>query len=524
MREVCGRIGRTVIIAPPVVIEPYASARDPLPVEFPVKRISIRPAAHRDTRVLFGDDGPVRERDGRAFLEQTGIGRAPADKPVDDLVDVAVAPPGGLLEHRDGELLPPAVLDDHQQVRLPLGELGGLPTGGPVEEPVDPGRLEEVLPGSVEAGDALNDLLLPLPVPEEGMGLDQVQEHLGVPPVVVLLELDAGCEGDRDEEPPLPEVLPHRPADPDLVGFPVAVAGDLLVAEEDPCEHPPVLLRGVVDPTGEHPVEDLVVTGALDLCHPPDAPLGDGADEPLTVPADGAVDERLPEGGRHAFQDLLHLVGERGVVEHDHAAGLQAVMVEERLVAHRPLEPEPLRDLPEHRSERMALALPGFAGDGDVQSVGIDHRPGGKGEDEALSDRGIAFVVKGKRPEHLAQGVAGGEDLKRFFHFRRRCRWGCHRCGGRGQGCRAWRSLPVIPVPELLPPLRTPAAALVVAAGKDGPARELDSKRTVVVRSGERAFLQGIQCPAVPGAFGPETKAVPEKPGSEVERPLPLSL
>ncbi|OPX70873.1 MAG: hypothetical protein A4E38_01288 [Methanoregulaceae archaeon PtaB.Bin108] len=199
-------------------------------------------------------------------------------------------------------------------------------------------------------------------------------------------------------------------------------------------------------------------------------------------------------------------------------------MVEERLVAHGPLKPEPLRDLPEHRSERVALALPGFAGDGDVQSVGIDHRPGGEGEDEALGDRGIALVVKGKRPEHLPQGVAGGEDPDCFFHFRRRCRWGCHRCGGRGQGCRAWRSLPVIPVPELLPPLRTPAAALVVAAGKDGPARELDGERTVMVRSGERAFLQGIQGTAVPGAFRPDTDAVPKKPGAEVERSLPLSL
>ncbi|OPX63568.1 MAG: hypothetical protein A4E33_01630 [Methanoregula sp. PtaB.Bin085] len=301
------------------------------------------------------------------------------------------------------------------------------------------------------------------------------------------------------------------------MGFPVAVAGDLLVAEEDPGKDPPVLLGRVVDPAGEHPVEDLVVARTLDLCHPPDAPFRDRAHEPLPVPADGAVDERLPEGGSHAFEDLLHLVGERGIVEHDHAAGLQVVVVEERFVAHRPLEPESLRDLPEHRSERVALALPALAGDGDVQSVGVDYRSRGEGEDEAFGDSGVALMVECEGPEHLAQRVAGIEDLKGLFHFRGRSQWRSDGPGVSGRGRRAWRRIPLIPVPEFLPPLRTAAAALVVAAGKHRPARELDGERPVVVCGRERALLQGIQGPAVPGTFRPDADAVPGEPGTEVE-------
>ncbi|OPX62686.1 MAG: hypothetical protein A4E33_02160 [Methanoregula sp. PtaB.Bin085] len=199
-------------------------------------------------------------------------------------------------------------------------------------------------------------------------------------------------------------------------------------------------------------------------------------------------------------------------------------MVEERLVAHRPLEPEPLRDLPEHRSERVALALPALAGDGDVQSVGVDHRSRGEGEDEAFGDSAVALVVECEGPEHLAQRVARTEYPDGLFHFRGRGRGRSDGIGVPWRGRRPWRSGPLIPVPKLLPPLRAAAAALVVTAGKYRPARELDGERPVVVSGGERALLQGIQGSAVPRAFRPDSDAVPGEPRPEVERAVLLSM
>ena len=188
-----------------------------------------------------------------------------------------------------------------------------------------------------------------------------------------------------------------------------------MVPEENPGQHKIVLLRGVVDPAGEHPVKYLVVARALHLGHPPDAPFRDGADLPLPVPAHGAVEERFAERGGHSFQDLLHLVREGGVVQDDHHAWLERVVVEEGLVAHRPLEPEPLGDLAEDGGEDMALPLPALPGDGDVQSIGIDHRAGGEGEEETLGHGLVADVVQAAAVQHRLQGVAGAEDLVSIF-------------------------------------------------------------------------------------------------------------
>ncbi|OPX73480.1 MAG: hypothetical protein A4E39_01042 [Methanoregulaceae archaeon PtaB.Bin152] len=94
----------------------------------------------------------------------------------------------------------------------------------------------------------------------------------------------------------------------------------------------------------------------------------------------------------------------------------------------------------------------------------------------------------------------------------------------RWSGCRALWGLLVVPVPKLIPPLRTSAAALVVAAGEHGAAYELDGERPVMVCGGERALLQGIQGAAVPRAFRPDADAVPGEPGTEVECPLFLSV
>jgi len=70
---------------------------------------------------------------------------------------------------------------------------------------------------------------------------------------------------------------------------------------EDRC----VLIGRVIDPDAEHPVHDLVVTGQLHLCQPPDAPLGDGADPDLPVAGERPVLDRLPEARCRRLQDLL---------------------------------------------------------------------------------------------------------------------------------------------------------------------------------------------------------------------------
>ncbi len=326
--EGCRRIAGVTALVRTHLFDPHPAAGDPVLVKLLVEGVGVGPPPHREPALLLGHHRPVGERDRRALLEEPRVGHPPARIPVDQLVDAPVAPARRPLEHGNGELRPPLPADQVQQVRLPPGELAGLAAGRPVEQAVEPGRFPEVIPGGNDAGDPAHVPGLPLHEPEERVRLDQVQKHLRVPPVVPGLEPDPGGERDHHVEPLPAEHLPHRLADQYLGPLLIPVGRDVLVPEEDPCQHEVVLLRGVVDPAGEHPVEDLVVARALDLRHPPHAPLRDGADLPLPVPAHGAVDKRLAKRGGNPLQDLLHLVRERGIVQDDHRARLQRVVVE----------------------------------------------------------------------------------------------------------------------------------------------------------------------------------------------------
>ena len=139
-------------------------------------------------------------------------------------------------------------------------------------------------------------------------------------------------------DPFVPDDLPHRPAGEDFRPDRVREARRFLLLLRHVVEDRCVLLRGVVDPAGEHPVEYLVVTRAFDLRDPPETPLRYPAHDRLPVLAHRPVDDRLLERRRGTFQDLLHLLGEVLVVEDDHGPGLHVVLVEEELVRHRPFQ------------------------------------------------------------------------------------------------------------------------------------------------------------------------------------------
>lgn len=84
-----------------------------------------------------------------------------------------------------------------------------------------------------------------------------------------------------------------------------------------------------IDPAGDHPVEELVVTWPLGLRHPPYATLWDGADPHPPFPRHGPVLNRLPDAGGRGLENLLHLIGERCAIEHNHWARLHTIQVVE---------------------------------------------------------------------------------------------------------------------------------------------------------------------------------------------------
>ena len=231
----------------------------------------------------------------------------------------------------------------------------------------------------------------------------------------------------------------------------------------------PVLLDGIVDPDREHPVHHLVVADTLDLCEPPDAPLGDGADPEFPLGRDGAVHDRLAEVRRRRFEDLLKVVGECDVVKEEGGAGPEVVVVVERLIRDGALEFIGIGDEILHRRAGVGLPLPRVAGDGDVEAVCVLDRLGGKGHHEALRDRPVADMAPVEGVEYERERVAGLEDLHRspvmlvqgwggFFRH--------HLCLRRTGG---FLLLPgLVHPPEFRPALGSSAAGVVVAPGKEG--------------------------------------------------------
>ncbi len=252
---------------------------------------------------------------------------------------------------------------------------------------------------------------------------------------------------------------------------------------EDTGQDPLVLLGRVIDPAGEHPVEYLVIPGPLHLCDHTDAPLRDGADLALAVLVDRAVHERLPEAGRDPFQDLGHVLGECGIIEHDRHAGLQVIDVEQGLIRHRPGKPEPFGDLPEHGRKGMAFPLPALARHRDMQTVRVDDRPGRQRHDKTFRNGFIPFVVNRKGPDHRPFRIAMFQDGKGLVPAGEvsRC-WGRRDPPGGLSGLVCFFSalcacsLLFISVPELLPALLSCPAGGMMAPGVNAAARELDGK------------------------------------------------
>ncbi|KUG15320.1 hypothetical protein ASZ90_015017 [hydrocarbon metagenome] len=510
-----------------MVIQPDIPARTPAPEQVMVEGVGIGPPPHGEAPpFLIGHYGPVAVGDGRALLQETRVADTPARVAMDTLVDVPAAPPGSFLELGDGELRPAGALDDRDQVRLPFGELRLLATGSPVQQPIEPACFLEVLVIGRDAGHGPDQGLLPLHEPQDRVRLDQVEKHLRVPPVGRRLEPDPVPvrDGHIDQLPP--DHLPHGPADQDFGGFSPHLLRVGQVPGQDAGQHPGVLLPGIIDPAGEHPVEDLVIPDPLHLRHPPDAPLRDDAQHPLPVLAHRQVVKRLAERGGDPFQDLGHVLGECPVVQDDHRPWLQALQVEESLVAHPLGETVPGRDLLLHRGEGVALALPALTGDRDVEAVRVQDGAGCKRHDHALGHHLVALVVQGKRPEHRLlrvpvlegrEGLGTPRNLIRFKWWSSPGSW----CGC-GRSLRSPAGSRLILIPEFLPPLGPSPARCMLAAGRDSAARELDGERPVLVSPGERAGVEDEEgAPLVRFLAGYPDPMVPE-PASKIDR-FPLS-
>ena len=244
-----------VLVIPIVGVQPAGPALRPLPVDIGIELVGNRPPFHREPRLVVGHNRPVRKRDGRALLQEPAIRVAPAHVAVHHLPDTRAGPAGDLLELLDGELRPPRLRNQPEYPCLDLGKLRLLPAGRPVQVVIEPDRIGEVLAGGQDAGRAvLCPGRLPLHAPEKRMGLDEVQEHLGVPAVGRVAEPDPPGERDDHEHPAGPEIVPQRLAENHLLPFPDRGRRHRLVLLQDAGEHPGVLLRGIIDPAGEHPV------------------------------------------------------------------------------------------------------------------------------------------------------------------------------------------------------------------------------------------------------------------------------
>ncbi|OPZ43449.1 MAG: hypothetical protein BWY93_01241 [Euryarchaeota archaeon ADurb.BinA087] len=224
-------------------IQPYRTTTRPDLIHTPVKGVGIGPPSHGETAALFfTHDGPVSIRNSRAFLQETGVCLAMCRIPVNEPMNGIVGKPGHPLELRDGELPPVSLPDSLKQVSLLPGELCLLPSRGPIQQPIETGCLIKILMGGHQAPDPAGHDLLPLHEPHDRIRLDQVQEHLGIPPVRMRRELDPQGERDHYMEPPCTNLLPHRPAGQDLEGFSALIHRDLGIPVKGPGKTPIILL------------------------------------------------------------------------------------------------------------------------------------------------------------------------------------------------------------------------------------------------------------------------------------------
>ena len=279
-----------------IAIEPAGPAVRPLPVNLAAPRERLGPAPDRNALVLIHRHRPVGERERRALLKETGVVLPPAVVALDHPVNPHVGPAGEPLEILDGELRQVRLLDDREQVRLLLRHLRFLPARRAVQEREDIVCRVKIRLVCVHAECPVLARFLPALHEEEGrMALDQVVEHVGVAPVADGVEPDPlRVRDDHPDHLPVQD-LPDGPAGHELFGLlhkQVRVQHLPVLLRR---QHPGVLLGGLVNPAGEHPVHHLIVTGPFLLCNPPDAPLGYRADPGCQVFCDRRVRDRLVE-------------------------------------------------------------------------------------------------------------------------------------------------------------------------------------------------------------------------------------
>ena len=499
-----------------IAIEPAGPAIHPLPVNLAAPCERLCPAPDRNALVLLHRHRPVGERERRALLKEARVVLPPAVVALDHPVDSHVGPAGEPLEILDGELRQIRLFDYREQVRLLLRHLRFLPARRAVQEREDIVCRVKIRLVCVHAKSPVLARFFSALHEEEGrVALDQVVEHIGVAPVADGVEPDSLRVRDDHPDHLTVQDLPDGPADHQLIG---------LLDKQVRVQHLPVLLRrqypgvllgGFVDPAGEHPVHHLIVTGPFLLCNPPDAPLGDRADPGGQVFCDRRVRDRLVEVRGRRLQDLLYPVRELGVVAHQDRAGPEVLHVIERLVAHRALHLVRIRHLAHHLSEGVGLALAGIPGHGDMQAIGIFHGLRCHRKNHAAGNNLVADMLLRESPQHQRDRVAVFQHIERG-----RALVGRGRDRGRSRIDRTvmldLRFCPVLPpgllpllpvlalccpirlelLAEFLPPLGTAAAGIVLAAGEDRAASELDRKSPVLVGRRERALVEHEKRPA----------------------------
>ena len=136
--------------------------------------------------------------------------------------------------------------------------------------------------------------------------MNQVKEHVHVSPVPCIREPDTFSIGNHHIDGS--EMVPDLPADEHPFAISICKLRKTRSSFQGVLHHLVILLNGIVNPAGEHPIPDLIVTNSFDFCDPPDATLRNGAGLSGTILVHGVVLELLLERGRNSLQNLLHLL------------------------------------------------------------------------------------------------------------------------------------------------------------------------------------------------------------------------
>ena len=231
---------------------------------------SVGPAANRIPLLFRDRHGPVGKGECRALFEKPGIVLSPALVAFQGPVDADVGPAGEPLQVLDRELFLPGLLDSIEQVRLFLGHLRFLPARHTVEEREEIFCRYKISLTRIHAErPVFGSLLVALLVVKRRVALDQVVEHIGVSPVVDRVKPDSLREWNDHPHHLLVHDLPDGPTGNEFGRFIDDRVRVLLLLLLLGRKHLCVLLRGFINPAGQHPVHYLIITGPFLLCNPP---------------------------------------------------------------------------------------------------------------------------------------------------------------------------------------------------------------------------------------------------------------